>query len=242
MANVIVTGGSQGIGLAIASRLAIGGDTVIAIARRASDQLSAAIAAESHGGTLHFKSFDLSETAGLHDLVKDIRNQFGPIGGLVNNAALGTSGLLATMRDASAERLIHLNVTAPIILTKYVVRAMMADGGGRIVNIASVAGLTGYKGLSVYSATKSSIIGFTHSLARELGALGITVNAIAPGFIETEMTRELDSRHRGQVIRRSALGRMAEPADIAAAVEFLLGPDARNITGIVLTVDAGGMT
>jgi 3-oxoacyl-[acyl-carrier protein] reductase len=117
---------------------------------------------------------------------------------------------------------------------------MMGDGGGRIVNIASIVGFTGFKGLSAYAATKSSIIGFTRSLAREVGSLGITVNAIAPGFVDTEMTQELDAKHRDQIARRSALGRMAEPDDIAGAVEFLLSPSARNITGIVLTVDAGG--
>ena len=103
------------------------------------------------------------------------------------------------MHDARIERLIHLNVTAPIILTKYVVRAMMADGGGRIVNVSSIVGFTGFKGLAAYAATKSSIIGFTRSLAREVGSLGITVNAIAPGFIDTEMTEGLDAKHRGQI-------------------------------------------
>jgi 3-oxoacyl-[acyl-carrier protein] reductase len=243
MANIIVTGGSRGLGLAIARRLAAGGDNVIAIARRESDEISSAmreLASQAGGGALHFNSFDLAETAGLRDLVKAIRKQFGPIGALINNAALGTSGLLATMHDARIERLIHLNVTAPIVLTKYVVRTMMADGGGRIVNISSIVGFTGFKGLAVYAATKSSIIGFTRSLAREVGSLGITVNAIAPGFIDTEMTEGLDAKHRGQIKRRSALGRMAEPTDIAGAVEFLLGPAARNITGTVLTVDAGG--
>ena len=243
MANVIVTGGSRGLGLAISRRLAAAGENVIAIARRENDQLAAAmheLAAKKSTGAIQFRPFDLSDTAGLRDLVKELRKQFGPISGLVNNAALGASGILATMPDVSIERLIHLNVTAPILLTKYVVRAMMADGGGRIVSVASIVGFTGFKGLSAYAATKSSIIGFTRSLAREVGSLGITVNAIAPGFIDTEMTQELDAKQRSQIARRSALGRMAEPDDVAGAVEFLLGPSARNITGIVLTVDAGG--
>lgn len=243
MANVIVTGGSRGLGLAIACRLAAGGNNVIAIARRESDKLSSAtsgFASKGRGGAIHFQPFDLADTSGLRDLVKELRKRFGPISALVNNAALGTSGILATMPDARIEQLIHLNVTAPILLTKYVIRAMMADGGGRIVNIASIVGFTGFKGLSAYAATKSSIIGFTRSLAREVGSLGITVNAIAPGFIDTDMTQDLDAKQRGQIARRSALGRMAEPDDIAGTVEFLLGPSARNITGIVLTVDAGG--
>jgi 3-oxoacyl-[acyl-carrier protein] reductase len=116
---------------------------------------------------------------------------------------------------------------------------MMVERSGRIVNIASVVALTGYSGLSVYSATKSSLVGFTRSLAREVGQLGITVNAIAPGFIDTEMTSELTGTQRDQIARRSALRRLAEPEDVARSVEFLLGDGGRNITGTVITVDAG---
>jgi 3-oxoacyl-[acyl-carrier protein] reductase len=125
------------------------------------------------------------------------------------------------------------------VLTKYVVRAMLSEGGGRIVNIASIIGFTGYRGLSVYGATKASMLGFTRSLAREVGRHGVNVNAVAPGFIETDMTRALDDEQRGQVARRSALRRLPEIEDVANAVEFLLGDKAKNITGTVLTVDAG---
>jgi 3-oxoacyl-[acyl-carrier protein] reductase len=163
----------------------------------------------------------------------------GPIYGLVNNAGIGTSGVLATMRDAQIERLVHLNTVSPIVLTKYVVRAMMVDGGGRIVNMSSIVSVTGFSGLSVYGATKASLTGFTRSLAREAGPLGITVNAVAPGFIDTEMTEGLDEAQRDQIRRRSPLRRLAEIDDIANAVEFLLGDKAKNITGTVLTVDAG---
>ena len=168
-----------------------------------------------------------------------MRKEFGPIYGLVNNAALGTDGVLATMHNSQIEQLVRLNTLSPIVLTKYVVRSMMAEGGGRIVNIASIVGFTGYSGLSVYGATKASMIGFTRSLAREVGRLGITVNAVAPGFIDTEMTQGLDGEQREQVARRSALRRLAEVDDVAEAVEFLLGDKAQNITGTVLTVDAG---
>jgi len=116
---------------------------------------------------------------------------------------------------------------------------MMLERAGRIVNIASIVATTGYSGLSVYSATKASLLGFTASLARELGPLGVTVNAIAPGFIATEMTQELNAEHREKIARRSALHRMAEPIDVARSVEFLLGEGGRNITGITITVDAG---
>ncbi len=135
--------------------------------------------------------------------------------------------------------MVRLNVLSPIILTKQVVRAMMASGGSRIVNIGSIVGSTGYSGLAAYSATKAAMTGFTHSLARELGPLGITVNAVAPGFVATDMTEELNAGQRAQIARRSALRRMPEPEDVAAAVLFLLSDAARNITGTVTTVDAG---
>jgi 3-oxoacyl-[acyl-carrier protein] reductase len=152
---------------------------------------------------------------------------------------MGTSGVLATMHDTRIQQLVNLNIVSPVILTKYVVRAMMGDGGGRIVNLASIVGSTGYSGLSVYSATKASIVGFTRSLAREVGSLGINVNAVAPGFVDTEMTEALSEKKRNQVISRSALRRLAEVEDVANAVEFLLSGKAKNITGTVLTVDAG---
>ena len=135
--------------------------------------------------------------------------------------------------------LINLNTLSPILLTKYVVRAMMAERCGRIINISSVVAATGYSGLSVYSATKASLVGFTRSLAREVGPFEVTVNAIAPGFVDTDMTQDLGEGAREKIARRSALQRLAEPADVARSVEFLLGDGGRNITGTVLTVDAG---
>ncbi|MBV9703212.1 MAG: SDR family oxidoreductase, partial [Methylobacteriaceae bacterium] len=134
---------------------------------------------------------------------------------------------------------LRLNTLSPIVLTKYVVRSMLADGEGRIVNIASIMGFTGFSGLSVYGATKASLIGFTRSLAREVGRVGITVNAVAPGFIATDMTSSLGSAERDKIAGRSALRRLADAEDVAGAVDFLLGPAARNITGTVMTVDAG---
>lgn len=241
MPNILVTGGSRGLGLAIASKLASVGHCAIALARKISPELEAAQQAiTSQGsGALQFWPFDLANSTGIHGCVKTIHKEFGPIYGLVNNAALGTSGLLATMHDGEIESLVRLNVLAPLILTKYVLRAMMADGGGRIINVASIVSFTGYKGLSAYAATKASLTGFTRSLAREVGSLGITVNAVAPGFLDTDMTQGLTGKQHDQVVRRSALGRLAQVDDVAHAVEFLISDKGRNITGTVLTIDAG---
>ncbi len=241
MRNVIVTGGSRGLGLGIAAKLAASGYRVIAIARKTSDPLAAAIdeARRCGPGAVHFVPFDLSETDAIPALVAGIRHDFGPVYGLVNNAGIGTSGLLATMHNAQIETLVRLNTLSPIILTKYVVRSMMNERAGRIVNVASIVGFTGYNGLSVYSTTKAGLIGFTRSLAREVGQVGVNVNAIAPGFVDTEMTHGMDGKQRERIMRRSALHRLPEVDDIASSVEFLLSDGARNITGTVLTVDAG---
>jgi len=241
MHKVIVTGGSRGLGLGIVRRLVCEGYTAIAVGRQMNDQLAATIehAERSHPGSLRFMPFDLGDVQEIPNFVKKLRKEFGPIYGLVNNAALGSEGALATMHNSQIERLILINTLSPIVLTKYVVRHMMADGGGRVVNVASIVGFTGYSGLSVYSATKASLIGFTRSLAREVGRCGVNVNAVAPGFLDTAMTQGMDPERREQVARRSALRRFPEVDDVADAVGFLLGSKARSITGTVLTVDAG---
>jgi 3-oxoacyl-[acyl-carrier protein] reductase len=241
MLNVIVTGGSRGLGLGIAARLSKSGYNVIAIARKPTNELGAAIRQTNGGeaGSLHFVPFDLADVAAIPAMVTGLRKKFGAVYGLVNNAGIGTSGLLATMHNTQIEALVRLNTLSPIILTKYVVRSMMADRKGRVINVASIVGFTGYSGLSVYSTTKAGLIGFTKSLAREVGQRGVNVNAIAPGFMDTDMTHEMENGQRERVKRRSALRRLAEVDDVASSVEFLLGDGARNITGTVLTVDAG---
>jgi 3-oxoacyl-[acyl-carrier protein] reductase len=247
MRNVLVTGGSRGLGLGIACALAVSGFQAIVIARQEGDQLPATRAQllQHATGALHFRAFDLSDIDGIAGLVKSLSREFGAFYGLVNNAAIGTSGILANMSNGAIDRLVRLNVTSPLTLTKYLVRSMiarqggMSGQGGRIVNISSVVSTTGYSGLSVYGATKASLVGFTRSLAREVGPLGITVNAVAPGFVDTEMTHDLTGPQRSQIMRRSALQRMPEIADVAHAVDFLFSDKARNITGTVTTVDAG---
>jgi 3-oxoacyl-[acyl-carrier protein] reductase len=239
--TVLVTGGSRGLGLGIARKLIAGGYDVIAVARKDNKELGAALAEAKRAkkGALHFVPFDLGDIDRIPELVRDLRKEFGPLFGLVNNAALGHDGALSLMHNSQIEQLIRINTLSPIVLTKYVVRGMMSDGQGRIVNVASIIGFTGYSGLSVYAATKASMLGFTRSLAREVGRLGITVNAVAPGFIDTEMTHGLAGEQRAQVVRRSALRKLAGVDDVANAVEYLLSDKAGSISGTVLTVDAG---
>ena len=238
MRNVLVTGGTRGVGLAIARKLAGDGFRVFALGRRQSPDLDAAIAA-APPDALHFMPFDLSQIEKIPHLLRALKAEHGPLYGLVNNAALGTEGLLSNMHNSDIEKLVRLNTLSPIVLSKYAVRSMMTAGAGRIVNISSIIGFTGYSGLSVYGATKASMLGFTRSLAREVGRLGVTLNAVAPGFMDTEMTASLKDSDRAKIASRSALKRLVEVEDVAAAASYLMSDAARNITGTAITVDAG---
>jgi 3-oxoacyl-[acyl-carrier protein] reductase len=238
MRNVLVSGGTRGVGLAVARKLVKDGFSVFAIGRKEGEALNGAIAGLP-AGQLHFVPFDLSNVDAIPDLIRELKAEHGAFYGLVNNAALGTDGLLSNMHNSDIERLVKLNTVSPIVLTKYVMRAMMTAGEGRIVNISSIIGFTGYSGLSVYGATKASMQGFTRSLAREVGRLGITVNAVAPGFMETEMTQSMTQAQRDKIAGRAALKRLVDVEDVANAVSFLMSDAAKNITGTVMTVDAG---
>ena len=239
MRNVIVTGGSRGLGLAIAQDLCVAGYQVIAIARRTSPQIAEVSAIPGMHGRVDFLQADLREIAAIPGLVKRIRKEFGPIYGLVNNAAVGRDGVLATMHNSEIEDVLRLNALAPIILTKYAVRGMISAKMGRVVNISSIIANTGYSGLAVYGASKAALIGLTRSLARELGRENITVNAVAPGYMETDMTSGLTNSQREQIANRSALRRLTKAEDVASAVTYLLSEKAGSITGTVVTVDAG---
>lgn len=233
---VVVTGASRGLGLAIAEALAAENFAVVAIARRSSVVLQEA--RERHAA-LSFLPFDLAEIDQLPELARQIRDVHGPVYGLVNNAATATPGLLATMPTRQIERMIRLNTLSPMVLTKHLVRGMMSAGTGRVVNVSSIVAATGYNALSVYAATKAAMIGFTRSLAREVGKVGVTVNAVAPGFVETELTGGMAGEDLARIASRSALRRLIEPQDVADAVAYLMSERARNITGTVVTVDAG---
>ena len=241
MRNVIVTGGSRGLGLAMGKRLAASGYRVIATARSQSEELTAAISETEAAkqGAIAFIALDLARPQDIPAFVSEARRQFGEIYGLVNNAGLGAHGVLANMHVSKISELVQVNTLAPLVLTKSVLRSMMITGEGRIVNVSSIVSFTGYSGLAAYAATKSSLIGLTRSLAREVGRLGITVNAVAPGFMDTDLTKAMSDDDRNRIVARSALKRLAEPEDVAETVAFLIGDRGRNITGTVVTIDAG---
>lgn len=239
--SVLITGGSRGLGLAIARKVSSEGYQVMVTARSATSQLSDAMAEarDMGAGPIRFLPYDLSQIEGIPEFVRTAKSELGGFYALINNAGQGTEGLLATMPIADIEALVRINTIAPMVLTKQVLRSMWTAGEGRIVNISSIIASTGYSGLSIYGATKASIVGFTKSLAREVGRRGVTVNAIAPGFIETEMTGGLAGEGLERLVRRSALHRLVTAEDIADTVSFLLGDTGRNITGTVITVDGG---
>jgi 3-oxoacyl-[acyl-carrier protein] reductase len=234
---VIVTGATKGLGLAVSIALLNENYCVVGISRSITPEFRALIS--DNVEDVFFYEFDFIETKGIAGLIKRINKEHGRPYGLINNAALGHDGVLATMHENDIETLIKVNIEAPILMTKYVSRAMLLNRKGRIVNVGSIIGSTGFNGLSVYGATKSALGGFTKSLSRELGRANITVNTLAPGYMETAMTQGLEGEKLASIKRRSPLGRLAKVEDAAQAVVFLLSDGAVSVTGTTLTVDAG---
>ncbi len=237
--HVIVTGGSRGIGAGIVEALLAGGYRASCCSRTEND-FTKGLGRREHA---FFGAADLADADAIKRFVGAAAGTLGPIYGLVNCAAVAADGLLATLAPKHISDMTSVNVVGTLLVTREVVRSMLAapQSGGAIVNVSSIAAAHGYAGLAAYGATKAALDGFTRSLARELGPRGIRVNSVAPGFVSTEMNRSLTEEQRSQIVRRTPLGRLAEPADVAAAVLFLLSDDARLISGQVLAVD-GGLT
>lgn len=235
--TVIVTGASRGLGLAICNQLLQENYFVVAISRSLSNEL--ANLCDGHPLSIAHVPYDLANLDVIHTLCKTIIEEFGRPYALINNAAVGHDGVLATMHNSEINSLLNINVQAPILLSKYLSRSMMLNRTGRIINISSIIASTGFSGLSVYAASKAAIEGFTRSLSREVGKAGITVNCVAPGYMQTEMTSSLQGEKLESVKRRSPLGRLASPADAASAVLYLMSEQAKSMTGTIMTVDAG---
>ena len=234
---VILTGSTKGLGFAASQCLAQEGYIVVGISRNINEQYRQLMA--DYPKKIFYYSYDFLNIKGISALVKKIIKEHGRPYALINNAALGTDGVLATMHDSDIDVMITVNIKAPILLTKYVSRAMLLNRQGRIINVGSIIGSTGFNGLSVYGSTKSSMEGFSRSLSRELGKSNITVNTLAPGYMETEMTRGLHGDKLAAIKRRSPLGRLVSVYDAAQTMVFLLSENASSITGTVFTVDAG---
>ena len=243
--TTIVSGGSRGLGLAVVRRLLDRGDRVATFSRGASEAILAL--AERHPGRLHHACIDAADSRALCRFVVDTVSRFGRVDHCVANAAVATEGVLATMSDDDIDRMLAVNLRGAIVLVRECVRQFLAQapgaGGadaGSVVVISSVVAGRGSPGLAAYAATKAGLEGFARSLAREVGARGIRVNAVAPGFLSTELSASLSEADRDRIVRRTPLGRLGTVTDVVGAIDFLTGPGAAFITGQTFTIDGGG--
>lgn len=239
--TVIVTGGSRGLGVGIVQGFLDAGDRVATCSRTSTEQVKIWESDPDIADRFMFEPADLSRREDGTAFVAAVVERWGAPDVLVNNAGVARDGILALLADEDIDTVLDLNLKGTFHVTKLVSRRMLSAGSGRIVNISSIVGKSGYRGLSIYSATKAALDGFTRALARELGSRGITVNSVAPGYLRTEMSHGLDEAQLQQIVRRTPAGRLGEPGDIARAVQFLAAPENDYITGHVLVVD-GGLT
>jgi 3-oxoacyl-[acyl-carrier protein] reductase len=238
---VLVTGGSRGLGAGIVNSFLASGDHVATCARATTPTVDAWLTEPATADRLHFAALDLSDRAATTGFVHDVVERWGRVDVLVNNAGVARDGVLALVPDDDIDAVIDLNLKATIHVTRLVSRRMLARGSGAIVNISSIVGRSGYRGLSVYSATKAALDGFTRSLARELGPRGIMVNSVAPGYLRTDMSHGLSEAQLDQIARRTPVGRLGDVDDVARVIQFLVDPANTYLTGQVIVVD-GGLT
>ena len=233
----LVTGGSRGIGLAVASELAAAGAKVAVVAR---DEARAQAAADGLPGQGHRGyGADVADPEAVNALVKRVEEEMGGLDVLVNNAGITRDNVLMRIKDEDWDAVIDTNLRGAFNTIRAASRGMMKRRSGRVINITSVVGITGNKGQANYAASKAGVIGLTKSVAKELASRGVLVNAVAPGYIETDMTAELPEAARDALMSQIALGRLGKPEDIAPVVRFLAGPGASYMTGQVLVVDGG---
>jgi 3-oxoacyl-[acyl-carrier protein] reductase len=235
----VVTGAGRGIGRAIALKFANAGADVVCVSRTAGNSEKVADEVRATGRKAWAHAVDVADSKAVAVAAEAIVGETGRVDVLVNNAGITRDGLLMRMSEEDWDTVLNTNLRGAFSFTKALFRCFLKQRSGRIINISSVIGLIGNPGQANYAASKAALIGFTKSVARELGSRGVTVNAIAPGFIETDMTAALDQKVRDELVKRIPLNRLGEAEDIAEAALFLAGPGSRYITGQVLTVDGG---
>lgn len=235
----VVSGGSRGLGFSICEALVADGYRVATFSRRQSAELERACA--THDGKLYWEPLDIADDAQLAGYLQRVRARVGRIGYLVNSAGIAHEGLLTLMKSDDISRMVAVNLGGPIRMAQQCAKQMMVGGHGAIVNVSSVVGVRGYKGVGAYSATKAALDGLTRSLSKELGPLGIRVNSVAPGFMETAMVSGLSGAQRSRLVRQTPLGRLGTVDDVSSVVTFLLSDAARFVTGQTVVVD-GGLT
>ncbi len=240
--TVVITGGSRGLGAGLVRSFLAAGERVATCARTTTNEVEKWRSDPVLSDRFLFQCVDLYNRSDAGEFVRTVIARWGTIDVLVNNAGVARDGVVALFADEEVDTVVDLNVKATLTITRSVIRQMLASGeGGRIVNVSSVVGLSGYRGLAAYSATKAALDAITRSLARELGSRRITVNSVAPGYMRTELSHGLDEQQLQQIVRRTPAGRLGEAGDVARAVHFLTDPANDYITGHVLVVD-GGLT
>jgi 3-oxoacyl-[acyl-carrier protein] reductase len=233
----VVTGGARGIGAEIARRLARGGARVVCADVLDTTDIVAEI--NDAGGAAEGRELNVTDLQAAAESIKAIHEAHGRLDILVNNAGVTRDGLLVRMKPEDWDLVLEINLDGVFKVTQPAAKLMMRQRSGRIVNVASVVGLMGNAGQTNYAASKAGLIGFTKSLARELGPRNVTVNAVAPGFIQTPMTDKLTDEQREMLLKSVAIPRLGTPDDVAEAVAFLAGPNASYITGVVLNISGG---